>query len=62
MLSPNGRLLAYDQSGMRVARVSDGKQQATLVEDFSSSTDAVNGSEPELAGALTQPRGLRPEA
>ncbi len=52
VLSPNGRLLAYDQSGIRVARVSDGKQQATLVEDFSSSTDAVNGSEPELASAL----------
>ena len=38
--------MAYDESGDRVARVSDGKREATLMEDFSSSTDAVNGSNP----------------
>ncbi len=48
VLSPNGRLVAYEESrGLRVARVRDGRVQATLVFDFSSGTDAVNASNPD---------------
>lgn len=45
-LSPSGRFVAYDRGGVRVARVSDGKLEATLIEDVSSSTDGVNASSP----------------
>jgi len=47
VLSPNGTLVAYDHGGVRVARVSDGKRLATLIKDFRSSTDAVDGSNPD---------------
>jgi len=46
VLSPNGKLVAYDDSGVRIARVSDGVREATLIEDFSSGTDAVNAANP----------------
>jgi Tol biopolymer transport system component len=46
VLSPNGKLVAYDQSGVRVARVSDGRREATLIEDLGSGTDAVDASNP----------------
>jgi hypothetical protein len=38
--SPNGRQLAYDARGLRVARISDGKRLSTLVEDASGAFDA----------------------
>lgn len=47
VLSPSGKLVAYDQSGVRIARVSDGGREATLIEDFSSGTDAVDASNPD---------------
>jgi Tol biopolymer transport system component len=46
VLSPNGKLVAYDQSGVRVARLSDGAREATLIEDVSSTTDGVDASNP----------------
>jgi len=46
VLSPDGRFVAYDQRGVRVARVSDGKREATLIADISAGTDTVNASDP----------------
>ena len=46
VLSPDGRLVAYDHSGVRVARVRDGRREATLIEDLGSGTDSVNASHP----------------
>ena len=46
VLSPNGRLVAYERGGVRVARVSDGKLESTLIGDVRSSTDGVDASNP----------------
>jgi Tol biopolymer transport system component len=46
VLSPSGRLVAYEQAGVRVAQVKDGQRTATLIEDVSSSTDGVDASSP----------------
>lgn len=46
VLSPSGRLVAYDQRGVRVARVKDGKLEAILIADVRSATDGVDASNP----------------
>jgi Tol biopolymer transport system component len=47
VLSPDGRLVAYDQAGVKVAFVSTGKLKATLIKDFSAgATDSADASNP----------------
>ena len=45
-LSPNGRLVAFEQDGVRLAQVSNGRRLIPLIKDFSSRTDAIDGSNP----------------
>ena len=46
VLSPDGKFVAYEQRGVRVARVSNGKREATLIADLSAGTDTVDASNP----------------
>ena len=46
VLSPDGKLVAYDQRGVKVARVSNGRHEATLIADVRSSTDGIDAANP----------------
>jgi len=46
VLSPNGQLVAFEQGGVQVAQVSTGRRLVPLIKDFSSATDAIDGSNP----------------
>ena len=46
VLSPNGQLVAFEQDGVQIARVSNGRRLIPLIKDFRSATDAIDGSNP----------------
>jgi len=49
VLSPNGKLFAYDAPGVTVAQVSNGRKVATLVQDFGGGGESFDGSNPSWA-------------
>jgi len=46
VFSPDGKLIAYDRPGVTVARVSNGRTVATVVQDVSGGGESFDGSNP----------------
>jgi Tol biopolymer transport system component len=49
VFSPNGKLFAYDAPGVTVARLSNGRRVARLVQDFNAGGESFDGSNPAWA-------------
>ena len=46
ILGDGPALVAFEQGGVQIAQVSNGKRLVPLIKDFGSATDAIDGSNP----------------